>query len=252
STGPAEMLAMRALPVSPIGGWGTPAWFRSYYTFAPAAGGPDYRGEGLDIAPSVGAAAPLQPSFVFTGTVTAGGQTPFSYVCRADYNGNFIWEQLFPQFRNARSIRTNSLGRFVVAGQDTTATNAAIMEVLPSGLANWSRQYNNFDPQVQQSEEVIPTNDGGYISCGYTTTPPNLSDCHLIKMDANGRACFVTDLQTPQQADQVQRDIPWTMAPLPQPCVPQILVSQVGIEDTVLCIRKGCVPPPANLTLWLP
>jgi hypothetical protein len=103
------------------------------------------------------------------------------------------WEKLFSSpgtdvFRNVRQV---SSGGYVAAGYTSKIslndTDAYVVRVTVNGDTSWTLKYNGPMSQKDLLYKVIPTMDGGFAACGYSTSYTGVSeDVLLMKLNSSG------------------------------------------------------------------
>jgi len=115
------------------------------------------------------------------------------YIIKTDDEGNVIWEKTFGGSNNdfAKSIIQTSDGGYLVIGYSyskdgdisnpvSTDTNCDIwvIKLSSSGIKQWEKSYGTSGDDF--ANDVIPTNDNGYLICG------NSYKAFLLKINQSG------------------------------------------------------------------
>jgi hypothetical protein len=112
------------------------------------------------------------------------------YLIRTNSAGDTIWTRTFGGFddQEGRSVRQTHDGGFIVAGWTNSGAGGKDVYLLKTdadGNEQWSRMYGGTADDAAASVE--PTDDGGYIVAGTTSSfGAGSADAWLIKTDANG------------------------------------------------------------------
>ena len=108
------------------------------------------------------------------------------------------WEKLFGAKSTDvfRCVREVPAGGYVAAGYtaDFTAndTDAFVVRLNISGDTIWTFKYNGPLSKKDLFYKVIPTSDGGFVLCGYTTSVTGISDDALyLKLNSSGQQQWV-------------------------------------------------------------
>ena len=117
------------------------------------------------------------------------------YVVKLDSSGNVMWTKTIGGSNDDRvySITQSSDGGYVVAGYTGSFgahTDIYVVKLDSAGNVVWTKtiggSYDDFASSIAQSS------DGGYVVVGYTWgfEAGSYADIYVVKMDANGNACF--------------------------------------------------------------
>lgn len=108
------------------------------------------------------------------------------------------WEKLFSKNSTDvfRCIREVPAGGYIVAGytSDFSAndTDAYVVRLNSSGDTTWTFTYNGPLSKKDLFYKVIPTSDGGFALCGYTSSVSGISDDALyLKLNSAGQQQWV-------------------------------------------------------------
>ena len=233
-----------------------PMWAKTYGPNPVVAG--DWAAEGMDIRYTA-----TGPVYVMTGAANTAG----SFITNFDGNGNLIGmnTKFYPTFLSSQSIRYTPNGEAVISGSVAGGFgggDAAYMKVAATGAPMFANRDGG--TLVDQWEEAIPSADGGIIlvgnslsAFGFPAVPPvpagQQSNFYYAKAGPAGRTgCNEAPLQISPTTFNQAIDVPLVATQMPQPVGLQFVTTQTLTESSVLCLSKGCITPPANMTLWLP
>jgi uncharacterized delta-60 repeat protein len=135
------------------------------------------------------------------GYVVAGSTESFGagsqdiYVVKLDSSGNVVWTKTIGGSSDdvAFSITQSSDGGYVVAGRTPSfgagSYDFYVVKLDSSGNVVWTKTIGGSDYDVATS--IIQSSDGGYVVAGGTKSfGAGYYDFYVVKMDANGNACF--------------------------------------------------------------
>ena len=115
-----------------------------------------------------------------------------------DGKSQITWEKLFSKNSTDvfRCIREVPAGGYIVAGytSDFTAndTDAYVVRLNNNGDTTWTFTYNGPLSKKDLFYKVIPTSDGGFALCGYTSSVSGTSDDALyLKLNSAGQQQWV-------------------------------------------------------------
>jgi hypothetical protein len=138
-------------------------------------------------------------NFVIAGYYAANFLTwnglTYPYIAKFDINGNLIWEKKYGDsltytgFNSIRELHDSSLilcGNYRPTNGDY---QGLIYKVSANGDSIWSHYYYNGFYSDNYLQDIYPTSDGGFVSCGYIV--PSLpdtghQDLWLLKIDSLG------------------------------------------------------------------
>jgi hypothetical protein len=124
------------------------------------------------------------------------GYYPDIYVVKLDSSGNVLWTKTIggSGLDYAWSIIRSSDGGYVVAGH-TSSFGASYYDIYvvkldSSGNVIWSKTIGGTN-EDNRAFSITQSSDGGYVVAGFTTSSgiPG-EDIYVVKLDANGNACF--------------------------------------------------------------
>ena len=129
--------------------------------------------------------------YILTGrTESYGAGGVDVYLVKTDSNGNMQWQQTFGGASDdvGASVLQTSDGGYIISGWTWSFDINAdvwLIKTDENGNEEWNKTYGGTD--VDSSESVIQTSDGGYIIAGSTYSYGAGSlDAYLIKTDSNG------------------------------------------------------------------
>ncbi len=199
------------------------------------------RGEGLERLASA--------DYALTGSLIDVGGNAYTYVLRTNPAGIPIWQRVLRIFTNPRSIRETVAGHLAIAGMGPV--DGGILRLNGAGAFVLSETYGT-PPSTDSAEEAITTADGGFGIVGATNIPGPFG-FYFIKTNPPGLSlCNEAPLQLGPVVRDLVRDVPLTIVPNPGEIVIQMADTAQITENTVLCLNRGCVPPPTRMVLWLP
>ncbi len=113
-------------------------------------------------------------------------------------NGQTTWEKLFSanSTDNFRCVREVPSGGYIVAGYtanfSVNDTDAFVVRLNTDGDTLWTYSYNGPMSKKDLFYKVIPTIDGGFALCGYTTSVTGISDDLLyMKLNSSGQQQWI-------------------------------------------------------------
>ncbi len=247
---PREPLALRVRCTA------QPLWAKTYGPNPVVAG--DWAAEGMDIRFTA-----TGPVYVMTGAANTTG----SFITNFDGNGNLIGmnTKFYPTFLSAQSIRYTPAGEAVISGSVAGGFgggDAAYLKVFATGAP----MFGNRDGGTLADgwEEAIPSADGGIMLVGNSLSafgapavPPvpggQQTNFYYAKAGPAGRTgCNEAPLQISPTTHNQVLNVPLMATQMQQPFALQFNTIPTLTESSVLCLSKGCLAPPANMTLWLP
>jgi len=116
-----------------------------------------------------------------------GNADNYTFVLRADSNGNLIFTKKFDKMTFARSIIRTRDNKYVIAGNyiDDDVSKVWIMKIDDDGDEIWTRKYGG--KKGESANCIIQTNDDGFAAVGYTQTyGAGKKDIWLLKLDEKG------------------------------------------------------------------
>ncbi|MFK7908289.1 MAG: caspase domain-containing protein [Chitinophagales bacterium] len=131
--------------------------------------------------------------FLLAGHIKSNPNSPFYYawIAKLDNKGIMQWNNPFDIFDMAsfKSIVEVKDG-FVLQGNVAVQSkpdnmDAWLMKINHNGDPLWEKTYGDYN--ADEAYHLIPTRDGGYAFCGYTTsTGQGQKDAWLVKTDGEG------------------------------------------------------------------
>ena len=113
-------------------------------------------------------------------------------------SGQTTWEKLFSanSTDNFRSVKEVPSGGYIVAGYtanfSVNDTDAFVVRLNTDGDTLWTYSFNGPMSKKDLFYKVIPTLDGGFAFCGYTTSVTGISDDLLyLKLNSSGQQQWV-------------------------------------------------------------
>lgn len=124
------------------------------------------------------------------GYIMGGSSQMFFKMIKCDINGTKEWEKVLnaPDMGGASSVLVTKNGEYVSAGYIVSSSSASdfyLVRVDGFGNIIWDKTYGGND--YEQAEDVLLTDDNGFLMVGYTNSKGNgKNDFWLIKTDMNG------------------------------------------------------------------
>jgi hypothetical protein len=119
---------------------------------------------------------------------------PILYLSKLDNGGNIVWHKTFGfaggQEGDVILRKPKELinGNIVICGNGGDSNSQGIAGVIlktdSAGNQEWLRLYAKLSPKLDGLLDILPTNDGGYISCGYIYG--SIPGIWVVKVDSNG------------------------------------------------------------------
>lgn len=141
----------------------------------------------------------------YDGDVT-GNHGSYSYdfwIVKIDTSGNIIWKYAYGGTNDdeANAVALNGDGSIIVMGSaysddgDLSENNGErdywIIKLNSSGVLQWQKALGGSD--TEEGYDIVPTQDGGYIGCGRSSSNDGDvtgnhggADCWIVKLDASG------------------------------------------------------------------
>jgi uncharacterized delta-60 repeat protein len=138
--------------------------------------------------------------YVVAGKTKSFGAGGFDfYVVKLDSAGNVQWTKTIggSDFDAAYSIIQSSDGGYVVAGETLSFgagySDIYVVKLDSAGNVQWTKIIGGSYGDGARS--IIQSSDGGYVVAGGTQSfGAGYIDFYVVKMDANGNACFSQDI----------------------------------------------------------
>jgi hypothetical protein len=118
---------------------------------------------------------------------------PILYMAKLDNGGNIVWHNTYGVAGGLEgnnyfySVKELPNGDLIACGDDadsSSSNDACIIKIDSLGNQKWLRLYGKLSPNPDYLLNILPTADGGYVSCGYIYSSPSYS--WVIKVDSNG------------------------------------------------------------------
>ena len=129
--------------------------------------------------------------YIITGWTRAVGNFSQVYLIKTDAFGDTLWTRTYggPRGDAGNSVQmTRDEGYIIVGGTDSFGDSYQVylVKTNSSGDTLWTRAYGG--PGTDVGEEVVQTQDGGYIVVGHTTSFWDRWQIYLLRIDASGNA----------------------------------------------------------------
>jgi len=149
-------------------------------------GGPD-----IDYGTSVHQTA--DGGYIIVGSVTGVGTDRNVSLIKTNYNGDTLWIKTFGGINDDHGssvIQTSDAGYFISGWTESFgAGNADVYLIKTDSTGNLTFSKTIGAAQTDNALDGIQTSDGGYLSCGYSTSfGPLTIDMYLIKTDSAGES----------------------------------------------------------------
>lgn len=123
------------------------------------------------------------------GDVSASGNVDFS-LSKISPSGNTMWTQYYGsqvnEYCNYMNMTADST-HFIFCGnsEGTQSMDGRVMLTDTAGNEVWS-QVHNISSTNENYHYIEPTDDGGFIACGFRTDSAGSNDAYLAKMNSTG------------------------------------------------------------------
>jgi len=104
-----------------------------------------------------------------------------AFLFKMDSNGDSIWYQTLDDSRGSQAIETSDKG-FAMIG--TKTNDVLLVKINSDGDTLWTKMYGKANKE--EGNDIIQTQDKGYILCGYTDSYGQSCDIYLVKTDSTG------------------------------------------------------------------
>ena len=144
-----------------------------------------YGGSGIEYANSI-------QQTVDGGYIVAGNNSNSDiYVLKLDANGNVIWQKAYGEkdYEYAKSIQQTKDGGYIIAGGIYSLSvgnyQVYLLKLDAGGNATWTKTYGG--RSYDHAYSIQQTNDGGYITTGYTGSfGAGGYDVYVLKLNEGG------------------------------------------------------------------
>ena len=126
-------------------------------------------------------------------TISFGAGGGEVYVVKLDANGNLQWTKTIggPESEWGKSLIQTSDGGYAIAGAISISAgdkDVYVIKLDAKGNLQWTKTIGG--ENLEESESLIQTADGGYAIAGYTKSfGAGEWDVYVVKLDKNGNAC---------------------------------------------------------------
>ncbi|MCD6565796.1 MAG: T9SS type A sorting domain-containing protein [Bacteroidales bacterium] len=122
------------------------------------------------------------------GYIISGDGNMAVRMIKTDENGNIIWNNSYDETNGdmKTDVQQTVDGGYILTCFVFEGYNAAfyLLKTDSDGVVEWEWTGNGPGSYMDVGEEVLQTDDGGFIACGFTA--PSLNDAIVVRMDADG------------------------------------------------------------------
>ena len=125
------------------------------------------------------------------GSTASRAKIDDTWVLKLDATGAVTWQKVYSAANStyAYAIQLTSDGGYIVAGSTdpsgTDILDAWVLKLDASGTVSWQKTYGGAN--LDNTNDIQPTSDGGYIVVGSTeSSGAGIDDAWVIKLDAAG------------------------------------------------------------------